>query len=335
MTGPSFYLYNDETPSAGLPEQAIPLTALRYGTGCFETMRYEPSILQDADVATQSSGIPFLMDHLHRMYEAIGYLTGHTNLQNIPSCPPKETWIENLNRILIQANLHHATCLVRFQVWIEDHHGFFYDPAPNIHRLIEIRKLFQIDMTNAGEETSSPGGNSNPSIQTAPHQQNNPVHLCYVSHQTISSESRPCHLKLSNMLHYRDAYRTARSFGAHDGILCSSKGFLAETAIANLFWVCKGVVYTPSRETNILPGITRNRLLDAFTRAGIPCKEGTYTPDALQQADEVWITNSLREITPVASVTCQSNTTHNKTFQHHEFTERVYQLYQQAKQAES
>lgn len=321
MTGHPYFMYNDEIISDHLPEDMVPIQALRYGTGCFETMRSEAG-------CTVPAGVPFLFDHLHRMYDAIRYLTGIPDLQAIANCPPKESWVDNVKRIKSHANLQHKLCLVRFQVWIEDQNGFYIDSEPNIHRLIEIRAF------------NDTGG---------------PIDLCYVPHQTISSKSRPAQLKLSNMLHYRDAFRTARSIGAHDAILQNSDGYLAETAIANLFWYKNGTVFTPSEETNILPGITRNRLLEAFRKEGIPCSEGTYTPDALEQADVAWITNSLREITPVRSISgifprrdpvpnqkqesSQKDATKTKQpaahvikrYQHHPFLHRVYELYQQVK----
>ena len=259
---------------------SISLHALRYGVGCFETMRGEPASIK-------SDGIPFLSDHLERLYDGIRYLTGIHHPESIDSYPAPKTWIHNLNRLAEHATLTNVLCVIRFQVWIEDHLGFHPDPAPDIHHLIEIREY-----TSCSES----------STKTHTPQRNEPVDLCFVPHQTVPTKSRPAHLKLSNMLHYRDAFRTALSFGASDAILCSCDGYLAETAIANLFWYQNGTVFTPSPDTHILPGITRNRLLAAFRKEGIPCEEGRYTPDALEHADAVWVTNSLREILPVGSI---------------------------------
>ena len=52
----------------------------------------------------------------------------------------------------------------------------------------------------------------------------------------------------------------------------------------------------------MLPGVTRATVIDIAQEEGIPVEEGTYTPDAVREADEVFLTNSTWELRPVSSV---------------------------------
>jgi len=127
--------------------------------------------------------------------------------------------------------------------------------------------------------------------------------LASVDTKVIPSTSRPVDLKLSNMLHYRNAWREARGKGADDAILLTQDGFLAETSIANIFWKIGNTIYTPDQSCDILPGVMRNSLIDLL--AGINelnVEEGRFKPDDLKTAETVWVTNSIREIQFVNSV---------------------------------
>jgi branched-subunit amino acid aminotransferase/4-amino-4-deoxychorismate lyase len=115
-----------------------------------------------------------------------------------------------------------------------------------------------------------------------------------VSHYRINERSPIVrHKSLSyqaNLL----ALAEARRDGADEVILFNSRGEVAEGAVSNLFFVRDGTVCTPEVTCGILPGITRQVVLDLSRRAGIPCEEGAYGREALLSADEVFCTNSLR-----------------------------------------
>ncbi|WP_027410156.1 aminodeoxychorismate lyase [Anoxybacteroides tepidamans] len=87
-----------------------------------------------------------------------------------------------------------------------------------------------------------------------------------------------------------------------EGVFLSEKGFLAEGIVSNLFWVRNGVVYTPSLETGILNGITRQFLLELLSVLKIHYEEGLYSVNELETAEEVFLTNSIQEIVPVSQV---------------------------------
>lgn len=86
--------------------------------------------------------------------------------------------------------------------------------------------------------------------------------------------------------------------GAVEAILVRNS-HVTEGAASNLFLVKNGFVMTPPKGPYLLPGITRDLILELAAAQGIPYREADITPMALQAADEIWLTSSTREILPV------------------------------------
>lgn len=76
-------------------------------------------------------------------------------------------------------------------------------------------------------------------------------------------------------------------------------GYATEGAASNLFIVQNGVLVTPPKGPSLLPGITRDLVLELAAANGIPFREAGITEQALGQAEEIWVTSSTREISPV------------------------------------
>lgn len=87
--------------------------------------------------------------------------------------------------------------------------------------------------------------------------------------------------------------------GAGEAILLKD-GQVTEGAASNVFVVAAGVLTTPPKSPKILAGITRDVTLELAEAAGIDCQEGEISEAALRSADEIWVTSSTMEITPVA-----------------------------------
>ena len=94
----------------------------------------------------------------------------------------------------------------------------------------------------------------------------------------------------------------AQAAGADDALLLNSVDELAETTTANVFLVAQGAVHTPSLSANILPGIVRTRLLEIGPDVGVTCLEQSLRVADLAGAQEVFLSNSLREVVPVREV---------------------------------
>lgn len=130
-----------------------------------------------------------------------------------------------------------------------------------------------------------------------------PIQLTITDVRTVPYESRPCDLKLSNMLHYRAAYREALEKGFNDSLMLNIQNFVAETSVANIFWLKDNTVYTPSKRTDILPGIMREEIIALIrNQSSYNLKIGEFTLDEVKHAELVWISNSLKEIVVVEQI---------------------------------
>lgn len=91
-----------------------------------------------------------------------------------------------------------------------------------------------------------------------------------------------------------------------EGLFFTADGYLCEGIVSNLFWLREGKLYTPSTQTGLLGGITRNHVLTLADTMGIESEEGCFTRAALNAANEIFLTNSIQEIVPVSHVDDQA-----------------------------
>ena len=97
------------------------------------------------------------------------------------------------------------------------------------------------------------------------------------------------------------AKRRAKSRRAFEALYSLPDGTLSEGATSNLFLVVRGRVFTAPIGGDVLPGITRGRILEIAKRAGIPTREHRVTTADLSVADEAFLTASTIEILPIRS----------------------------------
>lgn len=107
-----------------------------------------------------------------------------------------------------------------------------------------------------------------------------------------------CDIKAITLLPNILLRQQALDQGADEAILVRD-GQVNEGAASNLFIVKDGELITPPKGPFLLPGITRDLILELAATHGIPHREAAITPPDLQAADEVWLTSSTREILPV------------------------------------
>lgn len=98
------------------------------------------------------------------------------------------------------------------------------------------------------------------------------------------------------------ANRDAHLAGYDEAILLDDEGNVAEGPGENIFAVVDGVLVTPSLASPILPGITRATILQLARERGIPTREETFPREALYAAEEVFLTGTAAEVTPVREV---------------------------------
>jgi len=107
-----------------------------------------------------------------------------------------------------------------------------------------------------------------------------------------------CHIKAITLLPSVVLRHKAKQSGATEALLIRD-GYVTEGAASNVFIVKNGIVKTPIKDGSLLPGITRDLVVELLSESGIPCKEVVIKETELKQADEIWITSSTWEIVPV------------------------------------
>jgi branched-chain amino acid aminotransferase len=97
------------------------------------------------------------------------------------------------------------------------------------------------------------------------------------------------------------AKREALLDGYDEAILLDTQGLVAEASGENLFLVRDGVLRTPPLPT-VLGGITRDAVMTLARDKGIPVDESGITRDELYVADEVFLTGTAAEVTPIREI---------------------------------
>ncbi len=123
-----------------------------------------------------------------------------------------------------------------------------------------------------------------------------------VSRKRIPADALDPAVKWTQNIGYMLAMQEAKQNGFDDALMLSQQGFVSETAIANIFWKKDGIVYTPGLSADILPGITRRAVIHLLRSSGTEIREGNYPPEHLLSADEIWITNSIKELVYVDKI---------------------------------
>ncbi|WP_032114315.1 branched-chain amino acid transaminase [Candidatus Arsenophonus nilaparvatae] len=94
----------------------------------------------------------------------------------------------------------------------------------------------------------------------------------------------------------------ARRHGYQEGIALDVSGYISEGAGENLFEVKDNVLFTPPFTSSALPGITRDAIIKLATELGFEVREQMLSRESLYLADEIFMTGTAAEITPVRSV---------------------------------
>ena len=128
---------------------------------------------------------------------------------------------------------------------------------------------------------------------------NHGVRLVVVGIRRNLPSALPPEIKSLNYLNNILAKQEATQAQAFDGLMLNAHGYLAECTTSNVFFIKSKHIYTPALESGILPGLTREVVIQLAGELGLSVEEGNYSPDQLVQADECFITNTGFEIMPV------------------------------------
>jgi branched-chain amino acid aminotransferase len=93
----------------------------------------------------------------------------------------------------------------------------------------------------------------------------------------------------------------AEAQGFQDALMLDYRGYVAEATGANIFLAYEGVLHTPIPDC-FLDGITRRTAIDLARARGVEIVERHIMPDELTGADEIFLTGTAVEITPVSAI---------------------------------
>jgi branched-subunit amino acid aminotransferase/4-amino-4-deoxychorismate lyase len=123
-----------------------------------------------------------------------------------------------------------------------------------------------------------------------------------VSFLRRNSQSPLSRLKSTCYMENILARTAARAAGCDEAIFLNEQGYLAEGSSTNIFLVSNGELITPCFESGVLPGITRDAVLEIARTSNIKATERWVQLNELIEAQEAFVTNSILELMPLVSV---------------------------------
>ena len=266
---------------------------LHYGTGAFEGIR--------AYSQTQGGGAIFrLQDHIGRLFETckiLGLTIPYTQDELIKAATE-----------LCKKN-HFEECYLRPLVFIGDGPlGLDYGFSPSLEVMILAWKW----SAYLGERGLKEGVRLKISSFIRPH-----VNSFMVSGKITGQY-------VNGVL----AKKEAVSQGYHESLLLDAEGYLTEGSGENLFMIKNGEIKTTPLGY-VLNGITRHTVLKLLSDLGLNVQERRFTRDEIWCADEVFLTGTAAEITPVKEIDNRSIGKDHYLGRPGPITQKIQQLYHQ------
>lgn len=243
--------------------------AINYGSSVFEGIRaYETE---------RGPAVFRLREHMQRLL----------NSAKIYRMDPKfsrEQLFDATVELVRQSELEH--CYIRplvFRGLDEEKPAFGVNPFPNpIETYIAVWQWGKY----LGEEALESG-----------------IDVCVSSWTRITSNSMPAMAKAgANYMNSQLIKMEALLGGFSEGIALDDRGYVSEGSGENIFLVNNGRLITPPLGASILPGITRDSVIQIAKELGIEVLETAIQRSALYLADEVFFTGTAAEITPIRTV---------------------------------
>lgn len=106
----------------------------------------------------------------------------------------------------------------------------------------------------------------------------------------------------SNYMNSQLAKMEAVSNNYDEAIMLDYHGMVSEGSGENIFLVKDGILYTPPRSSSLLDGITRNSIITLASEIDLEVREEEIPREMLYIADEIFLTGTAAEVTPIRSV---------------------------------
>ena len=142
------------------------------------------------------------------------------------------------------------------------------------------------------------------------------IRLGVTTLRRVPDDVLPAAAKHTNYLNSILAVEEVARAGADEALLLNAGLHVAECATANIFCLRRGRLWTPPSGAGILSGVTRAVVLDLAAHAGLPVEESLFGLDAIHDADEVFVTNSVVGLCPVRAVDTTAYAVPGATTQH-------------------
>ncbi|NUN12738.1 MAG: branched-chain amino acid transaminase [Myxococcales bacterium] len=115
---------------------------------------------------------------------------------------------------------------------------------------------------------------------------------------SMLAKGKICGHYVNSVLAKREAMRD----GYKEAILLDTDGYVSEASGENIFLVTKNVLQTPEMAAPILAGVTRDSVLTLAKEMGLAVVEQRFPRDLMYMADEIFLTGTAAEVTPVSEV---------------------------------
>ena len=242
---------------------------VNYGSSVFEGIRcYETS---------KGSAVFRLTEHMQRLMNS-------AKIYRMDSAFNRQQFCDATVELIKQSGLD--SCYIRpiiFRGLDEDKPAFGVNPFPNpIDSYIAIWQWGKY----LGEEALETG-----------------IDVCVSSWTRMTSNSLPALAKAGgNYMNSQLIKMEALLAGFSEGIALDDRGYVSEGSGENIFLVNDGKLVTPPLGASILPGITRDSVIQIAKELSIEIVEATVQRAALYLADEAFFTGTAAEITPIRSI---------------------------------
>ncbi len=214
--------------------------------------------------------IPFLDEHLNRLFRGLDLLKMKLNISGA-----------KLEFALYQT-LHHnqlKDAYLRLTLSRENLQIGSFEPGENINLVVAAKPLPRIPSRIYEEGCSA-----------------------VICENFRIIPDRLCEVKSTNYLRNLLAQRDAKEAEADEALMKNSMNRVVEGATANLFLYDGEKMLTPPSEEGILPGIIRQVVIDLMVKHHLPYEEKAIKTETLFNAQEAFLTNSIKEIFPLTVV---------------------------------
>jgi 4-amino-4-deoxychorismate lyase len=113
-----------------------------------------------------------------------------------------------------------------------------------------------------------------------------------VSPYRLNSFSPLAGIKSLNYLDHVMSWEEVHARDFDEAVMLNERGEIVSAAMANIFWVKDGTVYTPALSTGALAGVTRSCVIQLASKHFVPLIEGIYSMQDLTEADEIFLTSA-------------------------------------------